>query len=74
MSKDIVWNSTLDKRYRVTVTRTGPYRGELSICDGDQALHVESVGLAYDALFGPDVDDVHRWQEIAVDFVDKLGS
>lgn len=73
MSNDVVWSSTLDKRYTVTVTRTPPYRGELSICDGDQGLHVESVGLAYDSLFGPDVDDVCRWQEIAADFVDKLG-
>jgi hypothetical protein len=26
--------------------------------------------LVYDALFGPDVNDVARWQEIAVGFID----
>ena len=73
MSENVVWNSTLDGRYTLTVVRTGPYRAELSIHDGDQVLHREGVGLAYDALFGPDVDDVYRWQQIAVKFVDKLG-
>jgi hypothetical protein len=73
VSENVVWNSTLDGRYKVTVVRTGRYQADLSIQDGEQILHGESVGLAYDALFGPDVDDVDRWQQIAVNFVDKLG-
>ncbi|MGA2728451.1 MAG: hypothetical protein ABSE96_11590 [Terracidiphilus sp.] len=74
MSEDVVWNSNLDGRYTVTVIRTEPYRGDLSIHDRDQLLHRESVGLAYGALFGPDVDDIGRWQKIAEDFIDKRGS
>ena len=72
MSEDAVWSSSLDDRYTVTVTRTGPYRGEFVIREGDKLLHRESVGLAYNALFGPDVDDVQRWQQLAIEFVDKL--
>lgn len=30
----------------------------------------EEVGLAYDAIFGPDVDDVEVWQERVLHFVD----
>lgn len=74
MPDDIVWNSTLDGRYAVTVVRTGSYRGDLSIHDGDQLLHRESVGLIFDALFGADVDDVAQWQRIAIEFIDKLGT
>lgn len=67
-----VWSSMLDGKYTVTVTRTAPYRAELTIAEGANVLHRESVGLSFDALFGPDVADVASWQEIAVRFVDNL--
>lgn len=73
MPEDVVWRSLLDKRYTVRVIRTGPYRGELSICDGEQLLHRQNVGLSYDALFGPDAGDVAEWRHLAVAFVDGLG-
>jgi hypothetical protein len=75
MSKEndhTVWPSLLDGKYTVNVTRTAPYRGELTIADGTTVLHRESVGLSYDALFGPDVTDVVSWQEIAIKVVDDL--
>jgi hypothetical protein len=68
----IVWPSKLDNKYTVEVTRTEPYRGELTIADGSTVLHREPVGLSFDALFGSDVVDVAEWQEIATAFVDKL--
>jgi hypothetical protein len=68
----IVWSSTLDGKYTVKVIRTALYRGELSIADGATVLHRESVTLSYDALFGPDMDDVASWHEAAIAFVDKL--
>ncbi len=74
MAEDAVWTSSLDDRYTVTVTRTAAYRGEFVIREGDKLLHSKSVGLAYNALFGPDVDDVQRWQQLAIDFVDKRES
>jgi hypothetical protein len=62
----------LDRKYTVRVTRTAPYRGELTIALGANVLHREAVGLSYDALFGPDVGDVASWQAITIAFVDKL--
>ena len=68
----VVWSSRLDGNYNVKVIWTAPYRGELTIANGDAVLHREPVSLAYNAQFGPDVDDVASWQEAAIAFVDKL--
>ncbi len=67
-----VWSSMLDGKYTVKVTRIAPYRGELTIAEGNNMLHREDVLLSFDALFGPDVADVASWQESAIAFVDKL--
>ncbi len=74
MDDSIVWSATLDDRYIVKVRRTAPYQGELTITDGEQTIHRQQVGLMFDALFGPDVDDVLTFQSIAIRFVDGLGS
>ncbi len=65
-SSETIWASILDDRYAVAVRRLADYRGELTIHDGHKLLHREEGGLAYGALFGPDVDDVLTWQDIAV--------
>lgn len=70
MKENVVFTSTLDGQIELTVTRTGPYRGELTISEADQVLHRQDVGLMYDAQFGPDVIDVIEWKRIAIDFVD----
>lgn len=67
---DSVYSTTLDKRYAVTVRRTGPYHGELTIAEGGQILFRQDVGLSYNAQFGPDVADVADWQDIAINFID----
>ena len=54
------------------MTRTELYHGELTIADGATLLHREPVFLSFDALFGPDVAYVAKWQEIATAFVDNL--
>lgn len=61
----------LDDKYVVTVIREAPYRGTLRISGGGKVLHWETVGLMYNALFGPDTDDVGSWQEIAERFIDS---
>jgi hypothetical protein len=71
MQDNVVWTSTLDKRYEVTVTRSDDYHAELTISEGNQVLHREAVGLSYGAIFGPDVADVADWRRIAVAFVDS---
>jgi hypothetical protein len=65
-----IWTSMLDGRYTVTVHRLAPYRGELTILDGTAMIHRQEVALMYGALFGPDVDDVAAWQDIATEVVD----
>jgi hypothetical protein len=74
MSEDVVWSSMLDHRYRVTVTRTASYQGELTIAEDDVVLHRETVGLMNDALFGPDIDDLRSWQALAANFIDGRAS
>ena len=68
----IVWSSMLDGKYTVKVIWTAPYCGELTIANGAAVLHREPLNLAYNAQFGPDVDDVASWKESAMAFVDKL--
>jgi hypothetical protein len=74
--KDIplVWTATLDDRYVITVSRTDENSGSLRIVDSvsGNELHTAPVTLSYGALFGPDIDDVQEWQEIAVGVVDAL--
>jgi hypothetical protein len=70
MHPNVIWTSTLDGKYALTITRIDDYLGELTISEGDVLLHREVVSLSYGALFGPDVADVSEWQRIAVDFVD----
>jgi hypothetical protein len=70
MQPNIVWTSTLDGKYVLTITRIDEYLGELTLSEGDLVLHREVVGLSYGSLFGPDLADVADWQRIAVEFVD----
>lgn len=67
-----IWTSTLDGQYAVKVTRLAGYRGELTIHQGEKLIHKEAVGLAYGAVFGPDIEDVATWQEMAIKVVDGL--
>lgn len=73
MALDVVWNQTVDQgAFRCWVERTGERTGVLivtHVATGDELLH-QDVHLAWGALFGPDVDDVARWQDkslIAID-------
>jgi hypothetical protein len=70
MIKDIVWSSLLDQLYRVVVTRTEPYQGELTIAVGDSILHAQPVELTHNALLGCEADDVRDWVQLAADFID----
>jgi hypothetical protein len=72
MNDEQVWTSILDGRFTVTVTRTAPHRGELTISDAHKMLHREPVDLMSDALSGPDICDVELWQERAIGFVGCL--
>jgi hypothetical protein len=58
MHPNVIWTSTLDGKYVLTITRIDDYLGELTLSEGDLLLHREVVGLSYGARFGPDVADV----------------
>lgn len=71
---DVIWQSTLDERYSCLVTRDDDYHGFLTITDiqGEaELIYSRSVGLAFGAVVGPDVDDVDMWQDICVGVIDK---
>jgi len=62
----------LEGRYRVTVHLLRPYRGKLTIRDGEKLIHSQKLALMYHAVFGPDAEDVSGWQNIATAIVDGL--
>jgi hypothetical protein len=71
----VVWWARLDGRYHVEVHRKSDREGTLFIWDrerGEDAppAYGRAVNLAYGAVFGPDVDDVAEWQQIALDLAD----
>ncbi|MGC9225510.1 MAG: hypothetical protein ACP5E2_16490 [Terracidiphilus sp.] len=75
MPKDLdllVWSAIFDGKYAIKVTRTAPYRGELTVSEGENVLYREPVGLSFDALSGPDISEVVAWHEIAIRFVQNL--
>ena len=66
-----VWTNSLDGGlYLATVTRTGPYRGELVLVRGERVVLWKEVDLTYDAPFGPDEEDVFDWKDACVTAVD----
>lgn len=71
---DVVWATRLDDRYLIEVVASeNPYKGQLRVFDKEQDFTVlldEPTGIAYGAPFGPDVDDVARWQERVLEVVD----
>jgi hypothetical protein len=71
---ECVWWSRLDGKYQVEVHRTSdPYRGCFHIYDHDNNMkhvHSEPVTLSYSAMFGPDVEDVRLWEELACRYAD----
>lgn len=76
---DCVWWTRLDDRYQIEVHRTGePHHGLFLMWDrtDDMKLVAETkVGLAYDAVFGPDAMDVHLWESMGIDVADgKVGA
>ena len=70
---EIVWQSTLDQIYDCRVTRTGDYRGTLTVTDtkASNCILEKEVGLSYGSMFGPDVSDVALWQDFCCEAVDR---
>jgi hypothetical protein len=75
MSDDpnVVWENTIDGGvWGAKVVRTADHQGRLTVwnvASGEAILSTE-VGLAYDALFGPDADDLRYWQHAILGAID----
>jgi hypothetical protein len=68
---NIIWKSELDNKYQICVEQVEPYKGELVIKEGDKVLTRMFVPVSYNALFGPDICDVEKWQTMCIDFIDN---
>jgi hypothetical protein len=66
-----IWESTVDKKFKVCVTRVAPYEGELIISEDDKMLTIQQVTISHDAKFGPDISDITEWERVCIDFIDN---
>jgi hypothetical protein len=67
-----IWEAKLDDIYNCQVIRENESQGTLTIERDGNILFTETVGLAYGAIFGPDVSDVAYWEDQCVAFVDGI--
>jgi len=71
---EVAWWAVLDKRFLIEVQRTEPYKGNLVAFDSknnNEVVYQKEVNISYDAVFGPDINDVCYWKDIVGDFVDE---
>ena len=70
---NVIWEATLDNKFRCVVERINKRGGHLKVYEIEtfRILLQQDVGLAYGAKFGPDIDDVEKWQSISVAVVDR---
>lgn len=65
-----LWATVLDGKFVVEIQRIN-HRNYLCLFEiGGRVLHVEPTNVAFGAMFGPDVGDVAKWEERAVEIVD----
>ena len=70
---DIIWENTLDNRYICSVIRINKRGGNLRIVENSTGRELlnQDVGLLYGAQFGPDIEDVNKWQSICTAVVNR---
>lgn len=72
----LVWGSVLDRRYLAEVHRLDDENGMLRVFDhkkNDEMIYEEPVVLMHGAKFGPDYEDVDKWQKMVVERIDGNG-
>ena len=73
----VIWENTVDDHtWECKVIRLSSYKGRLTVThiETDKVILDTEVGLAYQAMFGPDVDDVSQWEHkclLAIDSQEK---
>lgn len=71
-ANDLVWSNSFDGgRYVASVIRTRPYHGLLSMTREGKVVFQMEVGIAYDAPFGPDMEDVVDWEGMCTKAADE---
>jgi len=74
---EVIWEGTVDDgTWEVQVKRESDYRATLTvtrISDSEEIL-CEEDGLAYRAVFGPDVDDVNLWMTMGIEAIDHYNA
>ena len=71
--QETIWHAELDGLYTCSVVRINKRGGNLRVVEtatGRELLN-QDVGLLYGAPFGPDIDDVDKWQNICTAVVDR---
>lgn len=77
LMKGLIWADILDNRYLIEVhdnETDSKFVGKLFIFDHKndcKVVHEEDVDLISGAIFGPDISDIDKWQQIAMAAVDK---
>ena len=73
--ENIVWCIVLDNRYGAEVERTTTHKGFLNIFDLDnngKLVSSNETNISYDAIFGPDINDVEKWKNDIINIVDNI--
>lgn len=66
-TSDVVWTNSLDRgTYLASVVRLRPYCGLLTVTRSEVIVLKREIGISYDAPFGPDMEDVHECEQLAV--------
>jgi hypothetical protein len=58
----IIWNDKLDNKYDVSVTQLSEYIGLFRLSEDNVVLTEREVHISWGARFGPDIEDVVKWQ------------
>jgi hypothetical protein len=71
--QEYIWKVTLDSKYTCSVVRINKRGGNLQVVETatGRTLLNQDVGLLYGARFGPDVEDVQKWESICIAVVDQ---
>ena len=74
---DVIWEATVDNgKFKCIVERINKRGGHLRLIEVDTNLVLleQDVGLMYGARFGPDIDDVEKWQSVCIAVIDRYQS
>lgn len=72
--ENVVWSCIADDgAWLIRVVGVGERTAVLQVLNNEtqDIIHEEPTGLSYGAIFGPDIDDVNRWGNRALEIIDS---